>query len=125
VNLTDQLGPVSPGLAALAPDAGNEGLGAGAVFTVGAALTGMTLRQAETLILLKQIRAAVGGGTDVAAIAAAVVAAIVPHLADAVNPDAIAAAVVAAVETHAPGTVDPEALAALVVSHIATALGNG
>lgn len=55
VNLTDVLGPVSPGMAAIAPDAGSEQMGAGATYTVGAALLGTAERVAETLILVKQL----------------------------------------------------------------------
>lgn len=118
VNLTDVLGPVSAGMAAIAPDAGTEQMGAGATYTVGAALLGTAERSAETLILVKRLAA----GNDPAGLASAIVAAIVPHLPAALDQGAFTAAVVAAVQSHAPGTVDLDALAALVVSHLAAAL---
>lgn len=120
VNLTDVLGPVSSGMAAIAPDAGSEQMGAGATYTVGAALLGTAERSAETLILVKRLVA----GNNPAGLASAVVAAIVPHLPTSLDQGAFTDAVVAAVESHAPGTVDLDALAGLVVSHLAAALNK-
>jgi hypothetical protein len=95
VNLTDMLGPVSSGMAAIAPDAAAEQMGAGATFSVAAALEGTAVRQAETLILVKRILSAVGQppAVDVAAIADQITASIVQHLATGVDVQAVAVAV--------------------------------
>jgi len=94
VNLTDKLGPVSAGMAALTPDAAAEGLGQGSEFSVGAALLGMTVRQAETLILIKRIADAVSH-PQVTIDEAALAAHLAPLLAAGPTADQVAQAVVA------------------------------
>jgi hypothetical protein len=106
VNLTDKLGPISDGMAAIAPDAVAEGLGAGASFTVGAALLGTTVRQAESLILLKRIAAAVGRPPTVDVVALA------DALGPLLHPTTDVPALVDALAPHLTGTPDAVAFAA-------------
>lgn len=93
VNLSDSLGPISAGMAALVPDDGTEGMGAGATYTVAAALTGTAERTAETLILVKQLIARAVPAAPVVDVVA-LAAALAPHLTAGATPDEVAAAVV-------------------------------